>query len=86
MSRSTGTASSRWLPEPAVPPPECQTGSAARERSSRRCPVPEELLNALQGMTAEQIRELIETSVHAGEVRDAEGLAAYLEAQANAGQ
>lgn len=33
---------------------------------------------AIAGMTADEIRELIETSVHAGEARDAAMLADYL--------
>lgn len=43
----------------------------------------EELKQALQGMTADEIRDLLETSVHAGEIRDPEGLAAYIESQVN---
>jgi hypothetical protein len=45
--------------------------------------VQDELKQALQGLSANEIQELLETSVHAGEVRDPEGLAAYLEAQVN---
>ncbi len=42
----------------------------------------DEVIELLRGMSAEEIRELIETSAHAGDVRDPEGLAAFLAEQA----
>jgi hypothetical protein len=48
-----------------------------------RAAVEEELLMALQGLTADEILDLLETSVHAAETREPGALAAYLAEQAN---